>query len=286
MSPVLVLGIDGVRHDALCAASTPALDRLAATGYRVPVPVAADSPTISGPCWTTIATGLPAPVHGVWDNVTPGHPVRPDFLSRIRAARPGAVTFAAAGWAPLVRPVGCGPIFAGPGYLPLADDERYDVAAADRADEAIVAATVAVLSAAPGPAPDGRSGGGCEAGGPLAAAFVHLGTPDLVAHRDGVGAGYRQAIETADRRAGRILAAVRDRAAATGEDWTVLATTDHGHRDGGGHGGDSVAERAAWLIAAGPGVPRRPPTVPTQAGICTLVLAAAGVGSDDAEASA
>ncbi|GIL30268.1 alkaline phosphatase family protein [Actinocatenispora comari] len=269
MSPVLVLGIDGVRHDALCAASTPALDRLAATGYRVPVPVSADSPTISGPCWTTIATGLSAPVHGVWDNVTPGHPVRPDFLSRIRAARPGAVTFAAAGWAPLVRPVGCGPIFAGPGLLPLADDERYDVAAADRADEAIVAGTVAALAT--------------EA--PVAA-FVHLGTPDLVAHRDGVGAGYRQAIETADRRAGRILAAVRDRAAATGEDWTVLATTDHGHRDGGGHGGDSVAERAAWLIAAGPGVPRQPPTVPTQAGICTLVLAAAGVGSDDAEASA
>jgi hypothetical protein len=269
MSPVLVLGIDGVRHDALCAASTPELDRLATAGFRVPVPVAADSPTISGPCWTTIATGLPAPVHGVRDNATPANPVRPDFLSRIRAARPGTTTFAAAGWAPLVRPVGCGPIFAGHGFRPLAPDERYDVAAANRADEAIVAATVDVLSA------------GTEAGTP-AAAFVHLGTPDLVAHRDGVAIGYRQAIETADRRAGRILAAVRARAAATGEDWTVLAATDHGHRDGGGHGGDSVAERAAWLIAAGPGVPRRPPSMPTQADIYPLVLSAAGVRPADA----
>lgn len=268
MSAVLVLGIDGVRHDALCAASTPALDRLAAAGFRVPVPVFADTPTISGPCWTTIATGLAAPVHGVRDNTTPGHPVRPDFLTRIRAARPGAGTFAAAGWAPLVRPVGCGPIFAGHGFLPLTPGERYDVAAADRADEAIVAATVDVLSA------------GTEAGTP-AAAFVHLGTPDLVAHRDGVGVGYRQAIETADRRAGRILAAVRDRAAATGEDWSVLVTTDHGHRDGGGHGGNSVAERAAWLIAAGPGVPRRPPSVLTQADICGLALSAAGVAPAD-----
>jgi len=31
--------------------------------------------------------------------------------------------------------------------------------------------------------------------------------------------------------------------------------TDHGHRGGGGHGGRSEHERAAWVACCGPGIP-------------------------------
>nr|VDG64663.1 Uncharacterised protein [Streptococcus thermophilus] len=37
-----------------------------------------------------------------------------------------------------------------------------------------------------------------------------------------------------------------------GEDWLVVITTDHGHLDAGGHGGDSPEERASWAIAWAP----------------------------------
>ncbi|WP_234325713.1 hypothetical protein [Streptomyces sp. NRRL S-146] len=38
----------------------------------------------------------------------------------------------------------------------------------------------------------------------------------------------------------------------------MLITTDHGHLDSGGHGGDSRAEREVFLVLAEPGGPARP----------------------------
>jgi len=58
---------------------------------------------------------------------------------------------------------------------------------------------------------------------------------------------YKRQIETCDRQVGDLLAAVDARSQRAGEQWLVIVVTDHGHRDEGGHGGDSDAERTAWV---------------------------------------
>ncbi len=55
---VLVVGIDGVRLDLLAELDTPHLDELADAGFLAPVEIDEATPTMSGPCWATIATGV------------------------------------------------------------------------------------------------------------------------------------------------------------------------------------------------------------------------------------
>lgn len=43
------------------------------------------------------------------------------------------------------------------------------------------------------------------------------------------------------------------RSKATGEKWTVLVTSDHGHKPNGGHGGQSAEEATTFVIARGAG---------------------------------
>ena len=69
---VLVVGIDGVRLDVLRRLPTPHLDALAADGFLTPVEVDADTPTMSGPCWATVVTGVSVAKHGVWNEQEAG----------------------------------------------------------------------------------------------------------------------------------------------------------------------------------------------------------------------
>ncbi|MDO5681766.1 MAG: alkaline phosphatase family protein, partial [Propionibacteriaceae bacterium] len=64
------------------------------------------------------------------------------------------------------------------------------------------------------------------------------------------GSEYAEAIRRVDAHVGALVAEVRQRA-DNGEQWLVAAVTDHGHIPEGGHGGDSPAERASFVIAAG-----------------------------------
>lgn len=57
-------------------------------------------------------------------------------------------------------------------------------------------------------------------------------------------------------------------------------TTDHGHRDEGGHGGDSWEERQAFVVAAGGDVRMRPGI--TNVDIAPTVLTHLGVPVDPA----
>lgn len=58
---VLVIGIDGVRFDILSEVPTPAIDTIAEQGFLQPLRVNDAGPTISGPSWSTITTGVLAP---------------------------------------------------------------------------------------------------------------------------------------------------------------------------------------------------------------------------------
>jgi predicted AlkP superfamily pyrophosphatase or phosphodiesterase len=227
---VLVVGIDGVRLDLLLGTlrtRTPHLDSVRDAGFLAPVLIDEQTPTMSGPCWATIVTGVHVGKHGIWNN---------DFATRLARVH-GRKTFVAAGWDPLVLARDGGPLFNAPTRLLYVAPEAHTAEAWEQVDEEITVDAEAVLRR-----------------DPIDAAFVYLGAADETAHLHGCGERYRNSIENADARLGRLLDAVRGRAEYPLEDWTVIVVTDHGHVDEGGHGGRSTLERTAWIAACGPDI--------------------------------
>ena len=242
---VLVIGIDGVRFDTLEEVDTPHLDAIAAVGFRRPVQVHPEVPTISGPSWATMVTGVLPSSHGIYDNDLRGHALaaNPDFVHLAHRTHPGLQTFIGADWQPLVTAHSGGPLFADGGYLP--DCRRgpdAEVADWHRADDLVTEAATTFLAGL-----DGGRG---------SASFVYLHGCDTAGHEAGVGERYREFVGASDARVGQLLQAVEERSTSTEEDWVIIAATDHGHRPEGGHGGDSAQERTAWIAACGAGVPR------------------------------
>ncbi|MFF8770973.1 alkaline phosphatase family protein [Kitasatospora sp. NPDC015120] len=240
---VLVVGIDGVRYDQLERVPMPRLAEVAAAGFLAPVTVADSTPTMSGPCWATIVTGVEPAKHGVWGNHLGGNrlDVFPDFTTRL-ARGEGRRTFVAAGWDPLVIGESGGPLFRAPGRLCYVAPAEDTPEAWEAVDEEVTREAVHVLRDAD---PE--------------ASFVYLGAVDETAHFLGCGEEYRAAMRAADERLGRLLDALRARPGYAGEEWTVIVVTDHGHVDTGGHGGRTPEERTAWVACAGPGIPAAPP---------------------------
>jgi Type I phosphodiesterase / nucleotide pyrophosphatase len=110
---VLVAGVDGVRFDLLGPEVTPVIWGFGRDGFLGPVPVGETTPTWSGPCWATIATGCGVDRHGVTGNDLTGHRLaeHPDFLTvPTRAGLP--TLLAVSGWPPLALAEDGGPLFA------------------------------------------------------------------------------------------------------------------------------------------------------------------------------
>jgi len=266
---VLVVGVDGVRYDLLGPAVAPSVRALGQAGFLAPVPVGEDTPTWSGPCWATIATGTGVAGHGITGNDLTGHRLadHPDFVTT--ATRAGLPTLlAVSGWPPLALAEDGGPLFAEAttreftpvprASLAWAAAAQDGLAAWDAADEATTARAAAILA---GQAPR--------------VSFVYLGAVDYAGHATGAGDAYRAALRDADRRVGRLVAAVRS--LPSGPAWTIVVLTDHGHLDQGGHGGREPEVATAWAAAAGPGIaPGGPPLITRQEEVAPLVLAAAG----------
>ncbi|WP_022918184.1 alkaline phosphatase family protein [Ruania albidiflava] len=241
---VLLIGIDGVRHDTFAEVPTPHLDAIGAAGLHRPVLVHPDVPTISGPSWATMLTGVLPASHRILDNDLTGNELaaHPDVVHRATSHRPGMQTFVGADWQPLVTNHSGGPLLAGGGFLP--DCPRgSDAGPADWhcADQLVVDAAADALSG--------------FTSGPGSVSFVYLHGCDTAGHHSGVGPLYRELIAASDQRVGQLLHALEARSSRAEEDWLVIAATDHGHRPEGGHGGDTDAERTAWISACGPGVP-------------------------------
>ena len=64
---VLLIGIDGVRPDVLAEVPTPNIDELAASGWYT-AEARTTNPSVSGPSWSSMLTGVWPEKHGVTSN--------------------------------------------------------------------------------------------------------------------------------------------------------------------------------------------------------------------------
>ncbi|MFE2135932.1 alkaline phosphatase family protein [Streptomyces sp. NPDC059466] len=226
---VLVIGLDGTLLNRIKDADAPNLDALMAAGLTAPSSIYANpfAPTLSGPGWSTIITGVWPDKHNVKDNNFTGQKFAqyPDFLTRIETAKPSLSTYAVSSWAPITDTVFSSKVVtrvSTPGA-------EYDTGTTSRA--------VATLR-----------------GGNPDAVFVQLDNVDHAGHSYGAASQqYLDAIHGVDTQVGQLVAAVEGRASYPNEDWLIMVTADHGHTDAGGHGGSSRPERQTFMIATGAG---------------------------------
>jgi len=262
---VLVIGIDGVRPDVLAEVPTPHIDALIADGTFAD-DVQSKAQTISGPGWSSMVIGAWPDKHLVTNNDFTGndYATYPDFLTRLEWVAPEISTFAVLDWPPLGTTESGGPLFSDTIDAKLnfnGEEGGYEAA-----DAASVAAAVRYLSHQD---PD--------------AAFVYIGNPDVAAHDTGVSPEYRRSIEIADTHVGELLAAIRSRSTYDQEDWLILISTDHGHKDEGGHGGESPEEKTVFYLASGPSAAKGEPAVlPNLVDIAVTAMAHLGVRVDPA----
>jgi predicted AlkP superfamily pyrophosphatase or phosphodiesterase len=262
----LIIGLDGVRVDALQQANTPRLDALIAEGTVSYDAFAGgvlgettEQPTFSGPGWSSILTGVWIDKHGVRLNVfdDANFDEYPHFFARVREKRPDAFLSSFVTWDPINESI----LGSTKADVVFSANEPNDSAAGDLAVTASVVAHIAAETPH--------------------VVFVHLDEVDHQGHVMGYGPdvpGYVDAIETLDAQIGQMLDAVVARSTYASENWLIVVTTDHGGI-GRGHAGQSQEERTIFMIASGgsvragetvspgPGHTAVPPTVMKHLGL-------------------
>lgn len=220
---LLIIGIDGLRPDALLSVRAGNLKALIRGGAFAPDAVS-DKITRSGPGWASVLTGVWHEKHGVIDNEigTFQGDAYPAFFKRLKDARPELFTACIVNWAPIRDRLMSG----------------VDLALAPENDDSVAALAVKLLLRRD---PD--------------VLFLHFDAPDHAGHRYGFSRfspPYRRAILRVDVLVGKVLEALQSRPGLYGEDWLILVTTDHGgswrH-----HGQDTPSQRKVFLIVSGKG---------------------------------
>jgi len=220
---VLIIGIDGLRGDALfcngCAA-TPSLLALAQGGaYHRNVLAGGSQDTFSGPGWATLFTGYWAAEHGMPSNDLGKVLLRPHVLDRLKTQWLTATVAVVGDWENITRNL---------------KPARADFVAANGAKNS-QEATDAVkhwLSWRHAPT----------------AIFYYLHNPDIhLPSYEPLNAFYQGKISGEDRQIGQVLTALKARPNFANEEWLVAVVSDHGGI-GSGHGGQSAGERNTILI--------------------------------------
>lgn len=237
-SRLLLIGIDGLRPDALTAAQTPHLDQLIADGaYSDTTLILGDryrgNDTVSGPGWSSYLTGVWADKHGVQDNGFDGRNYSryPHVFSLIRRQFPRAVTATFVDWEPIDK------------YI-VADATRRVVYPAEGPEGYTVNDSRLAMEAAEYIRSDDPD-----------AVMVYLGAVDETGHKYGFHPSvpeYVHAIQVIDGHVGQLLAAVKSRPRYVEESWLVIVSTDHGGSGtshGGGH--DKPEVLTTFLIVSG-----------------------------------
>lgn len=220
----LVVGVDGASFDVMAESLTPTVSALRAGGLTATsnLPGGPMSPTVSGPGWSTIATGVWAPKHRVTDNnfSNPNYSQYPDYLSRVEQQLPDRTTSVIGTWAPISTTI----------FGPAVDSR------ARFGNDTLT--TQNVVSALQAPATDD--------------VFVHLDEVDGAGHSSGSSSeAYRNALQKADGQIGEMVNTIKQRPTYQAEDWLIIVTADHGHTPTGGHGGSTKLERKTFVAANG-----------------------------------
>jgi hypothetical protein len=261
---VLLIGIDGVRSDALQLANTPNLDSLIAHGAYTYDSWCAGI-TISGPAWSSIFSGVWYPKHGVTNNTYSGAQFDKYHLfpALAKQYKPTLVAAEVIEWPPLIDNV-----------PNIYDGYNTRIQVVDGATTPTGTAAVAQLAD-----PD------------IDILTVYYDKVDLTGHISGfspTNAAYINAIQSVDANIGTVIAALKARPDYANEDWLILVITDHGGI-GTSHGGSTTDERHIWFIANGTYITHRQLNVSgadpgsyaiTPPGVNNTVLASVPVHTD------
>jgi len=236
---VLVIGIDGVRPDALQRADAPHLQALVDNGVLSLQSVAggdlgtpSQQQTSSGPGWSSILTGVWTDKHGIRNNDFTGdrYDLYPHFFQRLKECEPAAYLSSIVSWNPIdtsiVTPVDAYTDYRakGIGSTAIARDRSVR----DKAVAHLQTEDPDVL-------------------------FLHFDQVDGAGHANGFSSGtasYLSAISSMDSLIGDVLEAVDARPNRQDEDWLVIVTTDHGGI-GTSHGGQTPDERKIFFLVSG-----------------------------------
>ena len=218
-----MIGIDGVRPDALVAAETPNMDGLMANG-TYSLDALNSGITISGPGWSSLLTGVWPDKHGVTDNSFNGQNYEnfPHLFQRIEEFNPDLNTYSISQWHPINDEIASG-----------VADAVNDV---DNHSDYVAEAAIEVLSQND---PD--------------ILFLHFDDVDHAGHKHGYGPHvprYLDSIESTDILVGKIIAELERRDTYEKENWLIILTTDHGGIRKG-HGGKTPQESTIFFIAHG-----------------------------------
>jgi len=221
---VLLVGIDGLRPDALRRSRTPHLDSLWKGGAYTFDGRTGSVPR-SGPGWTSLLTGVGLGKHKVTsNNAIAASAVRkwPTLFERFKHHRPKGETMAFVAWTPL-------------------------------ADEILTNSGLDVLITGPDRVVEKEAVQSLESFEPELV-FVHFNAVDHAGHTAGYNRGrgaYRDAIERTDKRLGSLLAAIDAR--GDRQEWLVVVVTDHGGK-GYDHADGHILNRRIFAIFNGAGV--------------------------------
>lgn len=257
---VLFIGIDGCRADAvaeamerglapqlkaLCEGEHGLFSRTAYAGGELNTPT--HQPTVSGPGWSSLLTGVWMDRHKVKDNRFLGARFQTysHFMRRIKEVQPKAFCASFADWPPIHQFIADGSREGGTEFLDVKftcapDASRHFIDNPEKDIEVRDEALKTLRTQDPD------------------AMFVYFGQVDEFGHGaidsrasfSPDSALYLHAIGLVDSHIGELLRAVKARPKFAEEDWLVLLTTDHGGK-GNSHGGDSDLERNIWLMAQG-----------------------------------
>ncbi|MCX2933872.1 alkaline phosphatase family protein [Mycobacterium sp. CVI_P3] len=233
---VLVLGVDGTNLRRVLAQPDINVNFIDLMNDSVTgVASIVGHTTISNPSWTAILTGAWDNQTGVINNIFSAdtYVKWPTVFNQLEYYDSDIDTMAIADWDVITDIAGAGLYPADTVTLvpQVAGDSNWS-----QTDAEVTAQTVAAI----------------ESGDPPNFLFSYLVQVDEAGHQyGGASPQYAEAINRTDTNIGAIMDAVMN----SGENWTVIVVTDHGHQPqlGFGHGFQSPDETATWVIAYGAG---------------------------------
>lgn len=216
---ILLIGLDGCRADALQIANTPVLDQVISEGYSC-MNARTIVPTMSGPGWASMLTGVWYTKHNVNGNLFIGNKLKEfvHLFNHIEGHNPALQTVSISHWEPINEKI----------------IDKVDYKSSPKSDYTVAKQAVQLFE---NKNPD--------------AVFLHFDDIDHAGHFSGFNPNnkkYIAEIEKVDSLIGQVLTALRSRKTFDKEDWLILFSPDHGGINRS-HGGGSQVERTTFIIA-------------------------------------